>query len=110
MNENVVRHLRDVLGLEPDEITDIYGIFQRSLSECLGALRAASDPVDFRAIRAATHTLMGFARNAGAADLGEAAHALNAAAHAADADACLLGIREIETLAGAYRVAAPPQP
>ena len=46
MNENVVRHLRDVLGLEPDEITDIYGIFQRSLSECLGALRAASDGLE----------------------------------------------------------------
>lgn len=110
MNENIVSHLRDVIGLEPDEIADVYGIFLRSLSECLDRLHAASAPVDFLAVRAVTHNLMGFARNVGAAELGEAALALNTSAHAADAEACLLGIREIEALCASYRDDAPPQP
>ena len=53
---------------------------------------------------------MGFVRNVGAAELGEAALALNTSAHAADAEACLLGIREIEALCASYRDDAPPQP
>lgn len=114
MRENVVRHLRDVVGLDPAEIPGIYGIFRKTLGESLDGLRAAADPVDFRGIRSATHLLMGFARNVGAADLGDAARALNAAAHAAEAEACRLGIREIEELAAAYLDDAPgdapPQP
>ena len=114
MRENVVRHLRDVVGLDPAEIPGVYEIFLKTLAECLDGLRAAADPPDFRAVRTATHTLMGFARNVGAADLGDAAHALNAAAHAADAETCRIGIREIEALCAAYREDAPdgtpPQP
>lgn len=107
MNENVVRHLRDALGLEPEEIPELYGTFLRTFAECLGRLRAAADPPDFIAIRGATHTLMGFARNVGAADLGDAALALNAAAHAADPGACALGVREIEELYQRYQAGAP---
>lgn len=103
MRENVVRHLRDNVGLDLGEIPGVYEIFLQTVSKCIADLRAASDPVDFRAIRAVTHTMMGFARNTGAADLGDAAHALNAAAHEADAEACLCGIHEIEALAETYR-------
>ena len=113
MKENVVRHLREVVGLESDEIPAVYGEFLKAIEECLAGLRAAADPVDFRGVRAATHLLMGFSRNVGAGDLGDAAHALNAAAHAADAAACRIGIREIEELCDAYRddaAGATPQP
>ena len=109
MRENVVRHLREVVGLDDSEIPGVYGIFLKTLGESLDGLRAATDPIDFRAIRSATHLLMGFARNVGAADLGDAARALNAAAHAAEAEACRLGIREIEEICAAYRDDAPPQ-
>ena len=102
MKENVVRHLRDVVGLDPDEIPGVYEIFLKTLAECLEGLRTAADPPDFRAVRTATHTLMGFARNAGAADLGDAAQALNAAAHAADPAACSFGIRDIAALCNEY--------
>ena len=114
MKENVVRHLREAVGVEPDEVPAVYGDFIKALDEGIAGLHAAVDPVDFRGIRSATHLLMGFARNVGAADLGDAAHALNAAAHAADADACRIGIREVEALCNAYRDdapdAAPPTP
>ena len=114
MKENVVRHLREAVGVEPGEVPEIYGIFLKSIFECLDGLHAAADPVDFRAVRSATHLLMGFSRNVGAADLGDAAQALNAAAHAADAEACRIGIREVEALCNAYRDdapdAAPPTP
>lgn len=103
MRENVLRHLRDTVGLEPAELPGVYEIFLQTLAKCIDDLRAAADPIDFLAIRAATHTMMGFARNTGAADLGDAAHALNAAAHEADADACRCGIRELEALAVTYR-------
>lgn len=109
MKEDVVRHLRETLGLPPEEIPAFYETFLRTLDECLASLRAAGDPPSFAAVRAATHTLMGFARNVGAADLGDAALALNAAAHAADADACRCGIREIESLCGAYRDGESPR-
>ena len=46
---------------------------------------------------------MGFALNIGASDLGDAARALNAAAHDTDEEACRLGIRKIEELCAAYR-------
>ncbi len=110
MREDVVHHLRDVVGLDPSEIPGIYGIFLKTLADSLVGLRAAADPVDFRAIRSATHLLMGFSRNVGAADLGDAARALNAAAHAAEAEACRIGIREIEELCATYRddALAPP--
>jgi len=110
MRENVVRHLREVVGLDDSEIPGVYGIFLRTLAECLDGLRAAASPVDFRAIRSATHTLMGFARNVGAADLGDVARSLNAAAHDSDEEACRLGIREIEEICAAYRDDAPTQP
>ena len=54
MRENVVRHLRDVVGLDPEEIPGVYGIFRKTLGESLDGLRAAADPVDFRGIRSAT--------------------------------------------------------
>jgi len=110
MKENVVRHLRDGLGLGPEEIADIYGVFLHTLSQCLDQLRAAGDPPDFLAVRAATHTLKGFARNVGAADLGDAALALNAAAHAGDAEACRCGIRDVESICNEYRAGTPSAP
>ncbi len=107
MKEDVVRHLREAVGLAPEEIPALYASFLRTLDGCLDTLRAAGDPPSFTAVRAATHAMMGFARNVGAADLGDAALALNAAAHAADAAACRCGIREIESLCAAYRDEAP---
>ena len=107
MNENIVHHLRDVLELEPEEIPSLYQTFLRSFGECAGRLRAAVAAPDYVAIRAATHTLMGFARNIGANDLGDAALALNRAAHAADPAACALGVREIEELLQRYQAEAP---
>lgn len=102
MHEKLVGHLRDVLGLSPDEIPAFYATFLKTVSGCVEQLRGAAAGPDYTAIRAATHTLMGFSRNVGAADLGDAALALNGAAHAADPAACAIGIREIEALYRKY--------
>lgn len=95
MNEQIVNHIRNVLGIGEEDVPVIYESFLTTFSECVDKLRAAVDPPDFLAIRAATHMIVGFARNVGAEDLGEAAAALNAAAHAADARACACGVAEI---------------
>lgn len=110
MKENVVRHLRDAIGLGPDDIPAVYGEFLKTLGKSLDDLRRASDPIDFLGVRAATHTLMGFSHNVGATDLGDAAKALNAAAHDANAEACLVGIREIEAICDTYRDDKVPMP
>ena len=107
MNGNVVRHLREGLGVGPEEIPALYATFLRTFGECVERLRAAAGAPDYFAIRGATHALMGFARNVGAADLGDAALALNAAAHAADPRACALGVREIGELYQRYQEGAP---
>ena len=103
MNEKIVRHLRDDLGLDEADIPAIYASFLGTLEECANNLRAAANPPDYTAIRAATHTIIGFSRNVGAIDLGDAATALNAAAHAADAAACACGISESCELCDQYR-------
>lgn len=103
MNEKIVRHLRDDLGLDEADIPAIYDSFLGTLADCADKLRAAADPPDYAAIRAATHTIIGFSRNVGALDLGDAATALNAAAHAGDAAACQYGISEIRELCDQYR-------
>ncbi len=106
MKSNVVKHFLEVLHLTPEEVPELYGTFLRTLGESLVQLHAADGPQpDYLAIRRATHTLMGFAKNVGATDLGDAALALTAAAHAADAAACSLGIQDIQTLSDAYRSA-----
>ena len=103
MKQNVVDHFLNVLHLPPEEVPALYDTFLRTLDECLAQLHAADGPApDYLAIRRATHTLMGFARNVGAADLGDAAQALNGAAHAASPSACSLGIRDIESISAAY--------
>ena len=104
MKQNVVDHFLTALHLTPEEVPGLYATFIRALGECLDQLRAADgNPPDFLAIRRATHTLLGFARNVGAIDLGDAALALNAAAHTSDAAACSLGIRDIESIYSKYR-------
>ena len=95
MNARIVNHIRNVLGIGEEDIPVIYDSFLATFSECVEKLRAAVDPPDYLAIRAATHMIVGFARTVGAEDLGEAAAALNAAAHAADPGACACGVAEI---------------
>ena len=108
MNPNVVHHFKEVLGLSEEEVPALYDTFVRTLRECLDQLRAADGPEpDYLAIRRATHTLMGFSRNAGASDIGDAAQALNAAAHAADPTACSFGIHDIAELCANYFDPAP---
>ena len=104
MKQNIIDYLTSELGLPVEAVPEFYDTFLNSLAECLGQLREADGPTpDYLAIRRATHTIKGFARNVGANDLGDAAVALNAAAHAADAPACSLGIRDIESMYIAYR-------
>ena len=102
MKAEIVSHLRDVLGLDEADIPAIYESFLGTLTECADKLRGSLDPPDYLTIRAATHTIIGFARNVGAMDLGDAATALNAAAHAADAAACSVGVSEILALRDRY--------
>ena len=110
MTDDVLRHMRDALHLGDDEIPVFYGMFLRTFESAVEGLRGAfanpSRP-DFLAIRSATHSLVGFSRNIGAVDLGDAAKALNAAAHAGDAAACALGASDIEELYRHYRDGAP---
>lgn len=108
MHPNVVHHFQEVLGLSEEEVPALYDTFVHTLRDCLEQLRAADGPEpDYLAIRRATHTLMGFSRNAGASDIGDAAQALNAAAHAADPAACSLGIKDIADLCNKYFDSTP---
>ena len=108
MLNDVKDHFRAELGLPDELLGEFVDTFLLSFDNSAAELRAilAAPEVDFLAVRRATHTITGFAQTSGAADLLEAALALNASAHAADAAACRDGSRAILDLHARYRAEA----
>ena len=108
MLNDVKDYFRAELGLPDEMIGEFIDTFLLSFDNSAAELRAILDApeVDFLAVRRATHTIKGFAQTSGAADLLEAALALNASAHAADAAACRDGAQAILDLHAHYRAEA----
>ncbi len=108
MLDDVKNHFRTELGLPDELIGEFVDAFLDSFDNTAAELRdiLAASEVDFLAVRRATHTIKGFAQTSGARDLEEAALALNASAHAADAAACRDGARTILDLHARYRAEA----
>ena len=108
MLKDVKDYFRAELGITDDMLGDFVKTFLSSFDASARDLEAilAAPQVDFPAVRRATHTLKGFAETSGAEDIRDKAVALNASAHAADADACRAGARAILELHAAYRAEA----
>ena len=105
MLEDVRSHFRTELGLPDDMLGEFVDAFLVSFDASAADLRAilAAPEVDFMDVRRATHTIIGFAETSGAGDVRDLAASLNAAAHAADADAFRAGAQALLDLHAAYR-------
>ncbi len=95
MRNEIETHLKTVFELSDEDVAEFYAAFLESLDDCCRQLEEAGEPLDFAKVRVASHTLIGFTGNAGAAELLEASRKLNAVAKAADAAACRDQINEI---------------
>ena len=105
MIDDVKNHFRTELGLPDDMLADFVETFLVSLDACVADLQAiqAAPEMDFMAVRRVTHTLRGLAETSGATDLVKRSLALNASAHAADAESCRCGVQDILGLCAQYR-------
>lgn len=102
MRNEIAAHLKEMLELSDEEIQEFMTVFLQSLDDCCKELISLRVSLDCMGLRRVTHTLIGFTENMGAMDVMTASRALNAAAKAADAPACIREIDHILSLQKAY--------
>ncbi len=104
MLNDVKSHLQETLGLPEEMLGEFVDSFLQSFGESAAELEpfASGAAPDWMEIRRITHTIKGFAEGVGAGDLLARSNALNAAAHAQDAESCQKGAQDIRSLYAAY--------
>lgn len=106
MKQDVLSHLKEMLGLEDSELPEFYDSFMQSFGECAEELRNLSSPSEFMEIRRVTHAIFGFSQSVNAMDLYEVSKDLNAAAKAEDPVQCANQISALLAVYDAYRAEA----
>lgn len=107
MIADVKQHLTSALGLPEELLGEFVDSFMASFAASAEALKpfAEGSAPDWMEIRRITHTIKGYSDGVGATDLRALSDALNAAAHAQDADGCRRGAAAIRELFAAYDAA-----
>ena len=110
MLNDVKRHFQETLGLPEEMLGEFIDSFLLSFGRSAADLEpfAGDAAPDWMEIRRITHTIKGFAQGVGADDLLSLSNALNAAAHAQDAESCRQGARAIRALYAAYEAERGP--
>ncbi len=103
MKSDVIAHLKEMLDLSDEEISEYLEAFFESLNDCCNQLMEQRDNVDFSTIRIITHTMAGFTENMGAMDILAKVRDLNTAAKALNAEQCRKEIDNIIAMKDLYQ-------